>query len=334
VATSNSAGAAVSPLKQGLNFYKGKTITFIVPSAAGSEYDIAARIVAPVIQNYLHATVDVTDLATGASITGQDTLAGSSSDGLTIGMFETGGDISNLIQNLPGLNFNPVHEVMLGGPTNTVELLVASPNSPYKTFKELQQNTVSTPARLLLQSTSASNILVRLFLKAFGISASRIYGFENSTAIESGFQNGDGNLDQLPVTTNEPLVQGKQAIALYQDAKPPKNAPYHSLLAGVPDMSQVAAKYAVNTPSAKRALTLWRTFNTNSNVAIGGPAKISSSKVDALRAAIQYAFTRPAVTAEFIAQGCPVGFTSGPAEKAGYVKDLAIVKPVASILGY
>lgn len=333
-ATSTGAGAAISPLKQGLNFYQGKIITFIVPSAAGSEFDVATRIVVPFIENYLHATIEVHDIATGASITGQDTLAGSSPNGLTIGIFETASDISNLIQNLPGLNFNPEHEVMLGGPTNSATLLVASPNSPYKNFRDLQRDTSSDPARLLLQSTSRSNILVRLFLKAFGVKANFVYGFTSSVSIEQGFLNGDGTLDILPITTNEPLVQGGKATAIYQDFKPPKGAPYYSLLAGVPDMAQVATKYAGTTPLAKRALSLWKAFNTNSSVAIGGPARISSSKVVALRAAIQYAFTRPVVTKDFIQQGAPTGYTSGPTEKAGYVSNLTLVKPISSLLGY
>lgn len=97
-----------SPLQQGLCFYRGKSITIIAPDAPGGGLDIYSRIVGPVIGTYLHASVSVENIAQANTITGQDTLAAATPDGLTIGMISPGSDIDNEVTNVPSTNFNPL----------------------------------------------------------------------------------------------------------------------------------------------------------------------------------------------------------------------------------
>lgn len=288
---------------------------------------------APVMARYLRASVNVENIASGGSVTGQDAIARSASNGLTIGMFELGSDITNLIQNLKGLNFNPAHEVMLGGPVNTVALLVASPSSPFKSLRDLQRASASQPATLLGQSTSWGTMDTQLFLQGLGVHYRLITGFANSPAIVNGFLDNDGNLESEAVTQNAPMVQSGKAIAIYEDAKPPKASPYYSLLSGIPDFTQAVKDYALKSTLAKRQLSLWKSFDTAPSIAIGGPTRISGDKVSALRASIQYALTRPSVIQEFVHEGIPTGYVSGPAEKSGYVEDLKLVAPIKSALG-
>src|SRR5580692_6273835 len=72
-----AASASVStkkltPLQQGLNFYKNKTITLISPDAVGGGFDTNARIIAPYMSTYLHATINITNDSPANTLAGQD----------------------------------------------------------------------------------------------------------------------------------------------------------------------------------------------------------------------------------------------------------------------
>ncbi len=64
-------------LQKGLAFYKGKTVTFIIPSAVGGSVDQLGRDVGAEMGQYLHATFNYENIPTGNLIPGQDTLAAS-----------------------------------------------------------------------------------------------------------------------------------------------------------------------------------------------------------------------------------------------------------------
>jgi tripartite-type tricarboxylate transporter receptor subunit TctC len=319
---------------KGIAFYKGQSVTLIVPTAPGGQYDLEARAMLPYMSRFLDATINVVNVSAGGSVPGQDQSARSTPNGLTIGMFELGSDVTNVIQNLPGLNFNPAHVVMLGGPVNTVALDISSSSSPYKSLKDLQAASQSDPARFTMQTTSWGNINTQLFLHALGVKYTLISGYANSQAIVTGFERGDGNFESESVSQNAPLVQGGQAIALYQDALQPLTSPYYSLLKNVPTYQQVVKRYIVKTNAAKRAASIWEDFTTAPAIAIGGPTKMPTNEVNAMRAAIKYALLNPTLKNTFIAEGIPVGYVNGVAEKAGYVKGLSLVKPIQSMLGY
>jgi tripartite-type tricarboxylate transporter receptor subunit TctC len=319
---------------KGIDYYRSQTITFIVPTTAGAQFDIEARDITPLVASYLRATINILDVPTGGSITGQDLLARSSANGLTIGMFELGTDVSSIIQNLPGLNFNPDHEALLGGPENPDAMLASSPNSPYKNLKELQTLSLTTPARYDAQNSSSATIQTRLLLLALGVKYQLITGFANSVAVVNGFVSGDGNLVQQAITTMAPLVQGGKAIALYVGAALPPSSAYYTLLKGVPDFTQVQRHYELKTALAKRAATLLAGYMAASSIALGGPSRIPADEVSALRAAIKYAMTSGTVSSEFLAQGVPPGFVDGPTEKAGYITDLDNATAIRKLLGY
>lgn len=319
---------------QGIAFYKGQTVTVIVPTSPGGQYDLEARALSPYMSRFFGANINIVNVSAGGSVPGQDQTARSASNGLTIGMFELGSDVTNVIQNLPGLNFNPAHVAMLGGPVNTVALDVSSSSSPYKDLKDLQSASLADPVRFTMQTTSWGNINTQLFLHALGVKYTLISGYANSQSIITGFERGDGNFESESVSQNVPLVQGGQAIALYQDALQPVSSPYYSLLKNTPTYEQVVKNYILKTKTAKQEAAIWEAFTSAPAIAFGGPTKMPINEVDAMRAAIKYALTNPSLKNTFVAEGIPTGYVGGAAEKAGYVKDLSLVRPIQSLLGF
>src|SRR6187399_2887180 len=75
----------------GADFFKGKTVTYIVSTGPGGGYDLYGRLVAEFMQKYLPGSTFVVKHLPGAGhLVGTNTIYASKPDGLTIGTFNTG----------------------------------------------------------------------------------------------------------------------------------------------------------------------------------------------------------------------------------------------------
>ena len=94
------------PAQTGADFYKGKTVTYIVATAPGGGYDLYGRLVAEYMQKYLPGSTFVVKNMPGAGhLIGTNTIYASKPDGLTIGTFNTG-LIYNQLIGLDGVKFD------------------------------------------------------------------------------------------------------------------------------------------------------------------------------------------------------------------------------------
>ena len=95
-----AAAIATPALAQGgADFYKGKTVTYIVATAPGGGYDLYGRLVAEYMQKYLPGSTFVVKNMPGAGhLVGTNTIYASRPDGLTIGTFNTGLIYNQLIK--------------------------------------------------------------------------------------------------------------------------------------------------------------------------------------------------------------------------------------------
>src|ERR1700754_1175642 len=90
----------------GADYFKGKTVTYIVSTAPGGGYDLYGRLVAEYMQRYLPgSTFVVRNLPGAGHLVGTNTIFASRADGLTIGTFNTG-LIYNQLVGLDGVKFD------------------------------------------------------------------------------------------------------------------------------------------------------------------------------------------------------------------------------------
>ncbi|UCU97253.1 Bug family tripartite tricarboxylate transporter substrate binding protein [Acidovorax radicis] len=115
----------------------GKTISYVVPFAAGGTTDTLARLIGQQLGTALGTTVIVENKGGAAGSIGSEAAARSAPDGYTL----LGGTVSSHAINIslyPKLGYDPIKSfdpVTLIG-TNPV-VLVVSANSPYKTLKDV-----------------------------------------------------------------------------------------------------------------------------------------------------------------------------------------------------
>src|SRR4051812_4302911 len=86
-----SALAVPAQAQRGADFFKDKTVNYIVATAPGGGYDTYGRLVAEYMQKYLPGSTFVVKNVPGAGhLVGTNSIYASRPDGLTIGTFNTG----------------------------------------------------------------------------------------------------------------------------------------------------------------------------------------------------------------------------------------------------
>lgn len=333
---SSSAHKAQTPLQRGLAFYNGKTVKFISPDAPGGGYDTWARILAPYLQKYLNATVDVVNIPQANTVTGQDQTEASPSDGLTVGWLNTIGDIEETATDTPGLNFNPERVAFIGSTAANTTVWVVSPNTttcPLRTWSALEtQTTLSSPVSLISQTQGTSFTFGMLSRYAFGISEHVITGYPNTSSIVSGFLRGDGCTALLGLSSAGPLLQAGKADVLAYDNPPPSSNPYSSYLPASLNIASFEKAFKATTIREKDALSAFNGLSTLDGRILFTQQKVSSDKVAALRWAMQKAMANPNLEQQAIGSGNNTGFIGGAALKQRYINGLQIGKRVASLL--
>lgn len=132
--------ASPAAAQQGPAFFKGKTVTYIVATAAGGGYDFYGRLVAEAMQRYLPGSTFVVRNMPGAGhILGANAIYASRADGLTLGSFNTG-LIYNQLIGLEGVKFDLAKMSWIGKAASDPRVFVISKDSPIKSFADLKKS--------------------------------------------------------------------------------------------------------------------------------------------------------------------------------------------------
>src|SRR5690349_15567901 len=135
------ASSFVTPAaaQTGADFFKGKTVNYIIATAPGGGYDLYGRLVSEYMQKHLPGSTFVPRNMPGAGhIIGANFLYASKPDGLTIGTFNTG-LIYNQLVGVDALKADLTKMSWIGKASTDPRAIVISTNSPIKTFGDLQK---------------------------------------------------------------------------------------------------------------------------------------------------------------------------------------------------
>jgi tripartite-type tricarboxylate transporter receptor subunit TctC len=134
-----STAASPAIAQTGADFYKGKTVTYIVATAPGGGYDLYGRLVSEYMQKYLPGSTFLVKNVPGAGhLVGTNTIYESKPDGLTIGSFNTGLIYAQLV-GLEGAKFDLTKMSWIGKAASDPRVITIGQQSPIKTFKDLQE---------------------------------------------------------------------------------------------------------------------------------------------------------------------------------------------------
>src|SRR4051794_20119078 len=129
--------ASAAPAQTGADFYKGKTVTYIVATAPGGGYDLYGRLVAEYMQKYLPGSTFVVKNVPGAGhLIGANTIYASKADGLTLGTFNTG-LIYNQLIGREGVRFDLTKMSWIGKAASDPRVITIGAQSPIRSFQDL-----------------------------------------------------------------------------------------------------------------------------------------------------------------------------------------------------
>ena len=132
--------------------YPSRPIRMIVPLAAGSAVDVAARLLAQRMSINMGQGIVVENLVGASGIIGAAQLVKAAPDGYTIGGFN-----DSILTMVPALNpatpFNPVTDFAHISQVATIEFAVAvPPSSPYNSVAELVAAAKASPGKITFAS--------------------------------------------------------------------------------------------------------------------------------------------------------------------------------------
>lgn len=284
-------GAGTAAAQEGPEFYKGKTVNYIVATAPGGGYDTNGRLVAQFMQKHLPGSTFVVQNMPGAGhLIGANFIYASDPDGLTFGTFNTGLIYGQLAGN-PGIKFDLGQMSWIGKVSSDPRVIVVSKDSGINSYEDLAN--LKEPIKFASAGVgSASTIETTMLVKALGLKIEVVSGY-------------NGSDDQLAMRRGE--VQG--IIGSRSTFQPFVDAGNGKLIAQIggseTDIPQLAS--LVNNDDAKRVIALVESQSDISRLS-AGPAGIPDDRLKALRDAYAAATSDP----EFLAKAKEIGVPVDP----------------------
>ena len=160
------------------SYYKGKTISVVVGTTAGSAYDVYSRLIAQHIGKHIlgNPTLAVQNMPAGGSIVAANYVYGvAKPDGLTIASINP----ALYFNQLAGRNevkFDWAKFNWLGSPDRSEHLVYMRADSPYKSIQDVRA--ASTPPKCGATGTgTTSHYMPRLLEETIGTKFNLVLGY-------------------------------------------------------------------------------------------------------------------------------------------------------------
>lgn len=241
--------ATLSPARAD-DFYKGKTVSFIIGYNPGGTYDTYSRLIAAHLPRYLPGRPTIVP----RNMPGVGGLKAASflfhqapRDGTAIGMTSQAVALEQVLKN-PAIDFDAAKFNWIGRMTSVVEVTVVWHTSPVKTILDAMKQEV------LLGATSArstSSSLPHVLNNIAGTRFKTVLGYKGATgtmlAMERGEVAGGHTTAQILMISRRPWVEEKKISVLVQYSQV-----RHPTLPDVPTMVELG-----KTPEDKQILSLY-----------------------------------------------------------------------------
>jgi tripartite-type tricarboxylate transporter receptor subunit TctC len=213
--------ALLVPAAPGLGqaqYFAGKTIEVIVPTAVGGPSDILNRSLAPYLEKHIagNPSVRIRNIAGGGTVLGSNSFAANAKpDGLTLLASPVGSKIAYILQT-PGVRYD-FRRFKLVAISGGGAVFYVSPRTGIRTAADLIKG--QGQGLVMGGLTPPGNLLTAfLALELLGVNPRVVFGFDGVGPIRLAFERGEMNLDfQATVvytTQVAPLVREGKVVPL------------------------------------------------------------------------------------------------------------------------
>ena len=290
--SSLAIGAVAAHAQDAAEFFKGKTITYVVATGAGGGYDYYGRLVAEFMQRHMPGTTFVGKNMPGAGhMIGANYIYAARADGLTLGTFNTGLIYNQLVQ-LDGVKFDLTKMSWIGKAASEARVVMTDARTPYKTLADMRA--AKTPLNWSASGVgSAAYVETRFLIDLLGIPGKIIYGYSGNDELLA-IRRGEIQAAVGSPSSYESFVKSGWGYHPFQiGGKSPE---------GVPQLRDLVAN---DGAEAKAVVALIESQGEIQRFT-AGPPNIPADRLAGLRAGFRKAMEDPELQAMALKGGKPV----------------------------
>lgn len=284
-------------------FYDGRSIRWIIPYSPGGGYDEYGRLIAPYLEKYTGARVDIYNMPGAGGLRGANELFGAPKTGLTIGLINGSAMVTNELAEMRGADYKIGEFEFLGRIVSDTRVLVVSLDSGYDTFEQIWHagEDVKLGATGLGGSTYVDAVIAN---EAFDLQLNIIHGFDSSSVLRQAMLRGNiiGSWGSWG-SALDAVDEGRNKIVLQSGTE---------RMAGLEDVPTVF-EMIDRTPDPDRTraiLTAWESLH-----AVGRPVAVppgtAPERIQFLREAFEKALHDPELIAKAQQSGRLIRYASG-----------------------
>lgn len=299
------------------DFFRGKRLTYIVPTKPGGGYDAYARLIARHLPKYLPVkAVQVRNVPGAGHLIGLRQIQEAPPDGLTLGTFNTG-LIYNQFRGEDDMRVDLRNLSWIGKASDDPRVLVVGPRSTARTVGDL----IAARRHLLFAGAgkgTASDIDTALIAQSLGLTVKRIQGFGGAEA-ELALLRGDidgmvGSYSSL----RDFVEQGHGRILLKVGEAPQELAAIPELASLTKDARGARIAMLIAAQSSLGRLTV-------------APSRLPAARLALLRGAYQRTLADPELLREAAMQQLPIVPMAGE-KVAQHIERLLAAPDIAPLL--
>jgi tripartite-type tricarboxylate transporter receptor subunit TctC len=282
-ATLGAGVVEAQSVKDAAAFYKGKNLTFIVPYTPGGGYDMYSRLIAPFLQKYTGARVIVRNMPGGGGLLGVNQTYNAPPNGLTIGIQNCVGSITNQLTKVKGVRYDLAKFSWLGRIAVNLRVLVMRKGSDITSVQKLMdaKRTVKIGATGLGGSTYVDAVITK---KVLNLPVEVIHGYDSSSEVDLGMLRGEIEGQWGSYSSRLKMIKaGEQFVVLQSGAKGKRDP----RLSDIPTFFEVAP-----SEKGKRILSTLAGMHETARP-LAGPPGIPQERLEYLREAFDKAMHDP-----------------------------------------
>jgi tripartite-type tricarboxylate transporter receptor subunit TctC len=279
IALAVCAAACVARPDLGAAFFRGKTVTIVVPHGPGG-MDSYARLIAPFLQKHLAGSrFVVSNVREGGGLAGRNQVYEALPDGLTLGFTTGGGTLLAQWADQPGVLYDAASFSYIGRIAAEARVLVASPKAGLSSLGGLVRARRISMGFAGIGSDDYYVGLIAARLLGFAVDARTAY----TSVSDAGLACVRGEVDAILFSDSSvrPLIRARSVvpIAVFSDER-------------LPSLPDVPTVYEFVQPADQGTMrSLVRIYALDR--ALFGPPELPAPRLKALRAALDAAIADP-----------------------------------------
>jgi len=192
--------------KPAAEFYKGKTVEFVIPMGVGGGTDRLCRMLIPYLEKQMNCKIVPGNKTGAGGLIGLNYVWGAKNNGLVIGMATLMGALWGEITESNAVRFETDKFNMIGGVERQVQVICTGKDSPLKTFEDVVNSSktilLGVPGKL-----SPMHILVVFAADAWEFDVKVIPGYKGAAGMMKAAEGGEVDIICNSLIPSKPRIE-------------------------------------------------------------------------------------------------------------------------------